>query len=184
MTENWRPVAGFDGRYEVSDLGRVRSLARRCSIRNGTRTVPAKILTPQPHVFGYKTVLLQARDLGIGPRPFTIHTLVLEAFVGPRPEGAEGCHGPNGITDNTLGNLRWDTHAANMRDKVLQRTAASGEQHGQAKLTWAKVREIRAQRQDGASLRQLAQTFEVSKGTIGFITTGKTWRESDDACRQ
>lgn len=47
-----------------------------------------------------------------------VHVLVLEAFVGPRPDGLQGCHWNDIKTDNRLENLRWDTASANMHDKV------------------------------------------------------------------
>lgn len=47
-----------------------------------------------------------------------VHLLVLEAFVGPCPPGLEGCHTNGDGLDNKLTNLRWDTHAANMQDRL------------------------------------------------------------------
>lgn len=119
--EQWRPVLGFEGYYEVSDHGRVRSLAREVRAGYGrTRWMPGQMLHPCVHnPYGHVLVILSAA----GQRKTrTVHRLVLEAFVGPRPDGLEACHGPGGGGDNHLTNLRWDTHSANVRDSVADRT--------------------------------------------------------------
>jgi hypothetical protein len=73
----------------------------------------------------------------------SVHLLVLEAFVGPRPPGLEGCHANDIKADNRLVNLRWDTRKSNTRDKVRNDRIARGERNAWAKLTEAKIREIR-----------------------------------------
>lgn len=107
--ETWKPVVGHEGKYEVSDHGRVRSLGNR-----------ARILKPFAHSAGYPTVALPG-----GYRrqvTTTIHRLVLTAFVGPRPEGCEGCHGDGNPMNNHLSNLRWDTVLANAADRTAHGT--------------------------------------------------------------
>lgn len=117
MTEQWRPVIGYEGSYEVSDLGGVRSLERVAMRRNGSpMPVPARILkTYRTPPVGYRAVKLQngGRETRVGLR---VHVLVLEAFVGPRPEGYVGCHNDGDIDNNTPPNLRWDTQKANLAD--------------------------------------------------------------------
>ena len=114
MTERWKDVPGYEGYYQVSDQGRVRSLPRVVHRRNGSRQrIPGRLLQLRLSACGHPRVALcccgRRRD-----RP--IHQLVLEAFVGLCPVNMEGCHN-NGIhTDNRLLNLRWDTHKSNMED--------------------------------------------------------------------
>jgi hypothetical protein len=67
----------------------------------------------------YLTVNLERGD---EKRRVRIHTLVIEAFVGPRPGGLEACHGPGGSDDNSRPNLRWDTRRENMLDEVRHGT--------------------------------------------------------------
>lgn len=64
---------------------------------------------------GYLAVSL--KDEGVRRR-VRVHTLVLEAFVGPRPEGMVACHGPAGLDVNTPANLRWDTPLENIHDII------------------------------------------------------------------
>lgn len=108
MAERWVPVVGYEGLYEVSDEGRVRSLAR-----NGTRGC---ILKHDIHVAGYPGVRL-SRDNR--KKHFTVHSLVARAFLGPRLPGME-CRHLNGIPgDCRLENLMWGTSAQNSQDMIL-----------------------------------------------------------------
>lgn len=115
--ERWLPVVGYEGRYEVSDLGRVRSLDRIIYMKDGRqRPKRGQLMRPltssrQP----YLGIHLWRDGVSATVR---IHNLVLEAFVGPRPDGTEACHGPVGPRDNSLPNLRWDSKVANAKDKM------------------------------------------------------------------
>jgi hypothetical protein len=115
--ERWLPVVGYEGLYEVSDWGNVRSLDR---ISRRGRTLRGRPLAQTKCIYGY----LSASLLKNGERKLVkIHKLVLEAFVCPRPEGMEVCHNNGHGADNRLSNLRWDTHASNNRDRVKHGTA-------------------------------------------------------------
>ncbi|MBN7395680.1 HNH endonuclease [Mycobacteroides abscessus subsp. abscessus] len=116
--EQWRPVVGFEGLYEVSDLGRVRTVPRLVSMGRGYRTVPGRIRKyGHSTTHGYLIVGLSRP----GKRRATtalVHRLVLEAFVGPCPDGMEACHFDGDKTNNRLPNLRWDTRRANQDDAI------------------------------------------------------------------
>lgn len=115
-TETWLPVVGYEGHYEVSDAGGVRSVSRTTTYRDGrVFTYAGQPIKAVPDPRGYLYVALWMNGHGV-TRP--AHQLVLEAFVGPRPEGMETLHG-NGVPgDNRLGNLRWGTHAENAQDTL------------------------------------------------------------------
>lgn len=120
MSEQWKPVVGFEGLYEVSDAGRVRGVDRETIGSNGARHVTkGRIIYAHKMPTGYWFVVLH-RDNCREPRP--IHQLVLKAFVGPRPLDMQGCHNNGDRDDNRLSNLRWDTASANTRDQVLHGT--------------------------------------------------------------
>lgn len=114
--ERWLPVTGYEGVYEVSDAGRIRSLAR-LDARGRRRS--AKVLSPRKTSRDHLSVALYANGTR---RDAQLHHLVLEAFVGPRPAGMEGCHWNDDPADNRLRNLRWDTRSANVRDSVRNGT--------------------------------------------------------------
>jgi hypothetical protein len=114
--EEWRPVVGYEDTHMVSDQGRVKSLPRVVTHRNGrTQRTGGRTQRPTPMRSGHMVVRLCGRG-----RKETryVHHLVLEAFVGPRPPGMECCHEKDIKADNRLAALRWDTHLANMRDQV------------------------------------------------------------------
>ena len=111
-TEKWLPVVGYEGIYEVSDLGRVRGVDRITAKGAFKKGAMKAIQIGKSH--GYPVVSLSK---GGREKTRTIHTLVLSAFVGPRPDDFEACHN-NGIrNDARLSNLRWDTRSANQSDK-------------------------------------------------------------------
>lgn len=109
--ERWEPITSAPG-YEVSDLGQVRGVARVLVMKNGVRrAVPYRVLQPSIDDYGYPMVNLSARTC-------RVHVLVLQAFIGPRPQGMQGCHNNGNPADNRVTNLRWDTSHENCLDVV------------------------------------------------------------------
>ncbi|MEU4016219.1 NUMOD4 motif-containing HNH endonuclease [Microbacterium sp. NPDC028030] len=123
MDETWKPVVGHEARYEVSNMGRVRSLGWRGRDSLGReRDYEPKLMNPTKGSHGYPAVDLRSAS---GRSARLVHHLVLEAFVGPRPAGMEACHGNGNRGDARLVNLRWDTHSANMADSISHGTHAA-----------------------------------------------------------
>lgn len=117
--ERWESVVGFDGFYEVSDLGNVRSLPRVVTYSSGrTCRWQGKLLAPGKTGDRLTVVLCNAE----GQKSHYVHELMLTAFVGPCPDGMEGCHGDGNGTNNVLPNLRWDTRSENTLDRVRHGT--------------------------------------------------------------
>jgi hypothetical protein len=124
----YRPIEGFRF-YRVGSDGSVWG-CQKCG-RGAGRIGPWRRLCPSNGGKGYQLVKLRE---GGQQRNEYVHVLVLEAFVGPRPEGMEACHDPNpDRTCNRLDNLRWDTPSANNHDKDAHGTSNKGENHYQAK---------------------------------------------------
>ena len=121
MTERWLPVVGWEGLYEVSDQGRVRSLGREIARRGFPYRVKPKVMKPTVGCTsrspkGYLGVTLT--PLEGGGRRYLVHQLVLTAFRGRRPKGREGAHSNGDHFCNRLSNLAWKTPKENSRDAV------------------------------------------------------------------
>lgn len=121
--EEWRPVLGYEGQYEVSDHGRVRSLDREIEPYSGrgARSVKGRILKPYRSPRNYFRIGLPIPN-SRKQRWIRVHVLVLSAFVGPRPPGMQGCHNDGDYCNNHLANLRWDTPSSNIRDAIRHGT--------------------------------------------------------------
>ena len=127
--EEWRSVIGYEGLYEVSSYGRVKSLDRTRLNRWGEYTMPGRVLKSAKDAKGYPLVAM-AKDGKLKSR--RVHLLVLEAFIGPRPSGMFACHTDGDASNSWVGNLRWDTASANTYDKIRHGT------HTQAAQTHCK----------------------------------------------
>lgn len=128
--ERWLPVCGYEGLYEASDQGRVRSLDRTIIAQGARgphkRTYKGKILRPGvTRSTGYLSVILYKGNKGES-RP--IHVLVATAFLGPG-DGLHVLHCDGSRDNNRLENLRWGTRSDNLRDAVRHGT------HPQTKKT-------------------------------------------------
>lgn len=109
----------------------------------------------------------------------TLHRLVLEAFVGPRPEGMEACHFPDrSPLNNRLDNLRWDTPKANSGDKQVHGTIVFGEQQPMAKLTNETAEQARLAYAAGASPKDLAAQYGVQLTVMTACLKGRTWKRA------
>jgi hypothetical protein len=118
----WRPVPGYVGRYEVCNEGLVRAVPRRIQTENGLRIIKQRVLKPHLNKDGYEAVGLW---LNRHPKTFFIHRLVLEAFVGPMPEGNVTRHLDGNCRNNHLSNLAYGTRLENSADMLRHGTWAN-----------------------------------------------------------
>lgn len=173
--ERWLPVPRYEGLYEVSDLGQVRSLDRYIRGKYGSRFLRGRVLHPGSPRNARRTVSL-CRD---GERETRlVGNLVLEAFVSPRPVGQVIRHGRagGGALNDSLDNLEWGTPEENMgADCLRDGTDRRGEKCGMAKLTAAIVTEMRIRYLAGETVTSLAAEFGVSESTASNAITGKRW---------
>lgn len=168
--EEWRSVVGFEGIYEVSDMGRVRSLDR-IDFGGGHRI--GFVLSPGKTHKGYMRVgLTKGRDR----RNHSVHTLVLTAFKGSKPLGTEAAH-DNGIRDdNKAENLFWRTPFANNQDRRRHGTLPLGETHHAATISEATARLIKARLATEPLSRDVAAEFHIPKSIVDAIRCGRSWR--------
>lgn len=161
----WAPVLGFEETHKVSSDGQVVRLARVFVDKLGRKKpLPQRLLIPTRKSNGYLHLTLQ-RDGE--QKTLHLHRIVLEAFVGPCPDGMEGLHKNDVKADNRLDNLRWGTHIENCADRS---------RHGKSQfaLTYEEAVQIRYCRGRLTQL-QTGELYGVSQTTVSAIQLGKIW---------
>lgn len=165
-TETWKDIPGYEGRYQVSDLGRVRSLDRRVNIGNGfTRMMRGRILRPaasknNPHLYVI---------LGHGTAGSPVHQLVARAFHGPRPEGQEVRHLDGDPQNNRADNLAYGTRTENLLDIYrVGGTRPGGLNASQALNIFQRL-------QKGEKGVDLAMEYGVSESCVSAIKKRRTF---------
>jgi hypothetical protein len=171
LSETWKPIVGYEGLYEVSDLGRVRGVDRIDA--SGYRR-KGKILRGGTTPKGYRIVALFRDSIR---KDVSVHDLVLTAFTGPRPPGLVAAHGNGVHADNRAVNLRWTTQSDNLNDRYLHGTDISGDKHylrrrpelrlrreanPHSKLTEGTVERMFDLRAAGVKLKEIASYFDIS----------------------
>jgi hypothetical protein len=111
-------------------------------------------------------------------RQTKVHILVLEAFVGPRPDGMVCRHLDGNPQNNRLSNLRWGTPEENYADRRLHGTHNTGSRNGRAKIDESDVIAIRQRLAAGHKQAAIAQDFGISLGIVAHISAGRTWKSA------
>ena len=175
--EEWRPVVGYEGLYEVSSHGLVRGVDRYVIGTNGRRLWKGRTLKTQSHDrTGHPRLSLCS-----GGRPVThfVHTLVCEAFHGARPPGGVTRH-LNGVpSDNRAENLAWGTVQDNIDDRDAHGTTVRGEQSWNVSLNESVVREVRRLRSLGFTYPEITDATGVEKTHAWQIVKRKIWAHVD-----
>jgi hypothetical protein len=178
MNENieiWRDVIGYEGSYQVSNLGRLKSLTRKMFGSN--KIVKGKFIRPSNNK-GYLYVVLRKNGL---PSTFVVHILAAKAFI-PNPLNLPEVNHKNLVkSDNRVENLEWNTKQDNMdhakRNGVIER----GEDASLAKLKWTEIKEIRKSYFEdiNAKQRTLGEKYNVRGQNISSILQNKTWFDAE-----
>lgn len=180
--ERWKWVKGFRGSYMVSTHGRVYSIPRKITPNQyggQSRKIRGRFLKLiKANNTGYPYVNLYcARSV----RRYNVHSLVLNSFVGPCPEGMECRHINDVKGDNHLSNLCWGTREQNIGDRKLNGKGNEGERHGMSKLNEKAVKEIKnnekiESRYYRKTHKHYAIKYGVSAAAIQMVAAGKTWK--------
>ena len=163
LHEVWLPVVEHEG-YEVSSLGRI------ASIQKGERFVRK----PNSATV-YLSVSFKKRPEDSGQTSKNIHSVVAEAFIGPRPEGMVVRHIDGNRYNNAASNLAYGTPNENVYDSVKHKTY-KGSKNGRAVLDERHVFLIRMLLDKGINCSELSRQLKVSVGTIHAIKTGRNWK--------
>lgn len=175
MNEQWKSIPGYEGFYEASTMGRIRSVDRIVLAYNarGRRLVEQKrqgkiLIRANPDKTGYLTTCLCRDGKSKTKR---VNSLICAAFHGPAPAGMICCHWDGNKLNNKPDNLRWDTHKANQEDRLRHGTDLRGSEIGTAKLSTDQVAEIRAGMRQKDALRK----FGIGKSQFYRIKRGESW---------
>ncbi len=172
MTETWKDIPGYEGRYQVSDLGNVRSLDRYVKggpgrVRIAKGRMLSMITMPKNRYFSV-TLWKDNTYLWI-----SVHKLVALAFLGGCPEGKETLHSDGNPENNRVGNLRYGTRKENVADAIKHGTHIKGATQGSAKLCDEDVIFIK---NSPLNQRILGELFGVHQSNISRIKNTKAWK--------
>lgn len=175
MQEIWKDINGYEGLYQVSNLGNVRSMDRIVIYSDGRKVkTKGKLLKPTMRKSGYYYVSLSRNS---DCPKFDVHRLVAQAFVDnpynhPVVNHLDGCK-----TNNAASNLEWTTHTENIRHafKMGLNKGTKGSINGQAVLTESDVIQIK-ELLGTMTGRKIAKQFNVSEATISAIKHNTLWK--------
>jgi len=166
MTEEvWLPVRGYETRYEVSDLGRVRSIQYLGKPR-------LLMLKPMANSGGYLTVALHKGGVQSSAM---VHTLVADAFIGPRPLGMTINHLSGVKAQNAASNLEYCTHSENNKHAVRMGLRSNAGVKSRHTLDDAKVIEVRRLVASGMKQKEIAMMMNVDPSCISRANSGARW---------
>lgn len=162
MTEEWRPVVGYEGLYEISDRGRVR---RSGNDALGRPRYIGRILALTLFKQGYVKINLYKNSQ---VKTKKVHCLVAEAFIGPKPLGMDTNHKDGNKTNNCISNLEYITRRANCRHAldVLGHKPPSGERHWKSRMSDKDISIIKKRAASGEKIVDLAREYRVVTSLI------------------
>jgi uncharacterized protein (DUF433 family) len=166
--EKWLPIPEYEGRYDISNYGKVRSY------QNGRD----KIAIPKiiKLWIGKKGYMYANLSKFYKRHNILISGMVAKVFLGPKPTGKEVSHIDGNRKNNFIGNLIYETHSENMQRAVRQNTMCCGERHPKHKLTEIQVRRIIKKLAQGIRPYILAKEFGVDSDSIRDIYHRQSWK--------
>ena len=174
-SEEWRAIPGYEGLYEASSMGRVRSLDKVVPhLRYGAYTIRGKTLKLSTlNKYGHLRVGIYSEGR---QRVRLVHHLVLETFVGPRPEGACCRHLDGDPGNNRPENLKWGTMQENSDDRVRHGNSGLGEARAGAKHKASDaILVAKLYVQDGMRRCDIIRATGYGHNFVYAVTSGKTW---------
>ena len=172
MKEIWKDIKGYEGSYQVSNLGRVKSLSREIyfSNRDYINLTKEIILKPGNNGKGYLCVSFSKNNR---QKSFRVHRLVAKAFIPNLKNKPQVNHKDGDKKNNCIENLEWCDNYENFQHALKNNLIASGVRAGMSKLTKRQVLEIC---KDSRSFRVLGKIYGVNSSNISDIKNRKSWK--------
>lgn len=188
--EVWKDVVGYEGIYQVSNFGKIRSVDRHVTYYNTfankecVKFLRGKVLKLQVSKHGYYTICATTLDRDTVRKTISVHRIVAEAFL-KNPENKPTVNHKNGNKlDNSVLNLEWATVSENVQhayDSGLAHSVISlftrrGEDHHKVKLNNSDISRIKELRAEGLKLKEISSMYSVSFSLISQICRGEIWK--------
>jgi len=171
--EIWKQVVGYEGFYEVSNLGNIKSITRDVNTkgskkRRHTGKPLKKILGSTGYLCAHLSKFNQSRPMGI-------HRLVAHAFIGPQLTGYHTMHLDGDRTNNNIKNLRYGSPTCNAAFKVDDGTISRGIKRYNAKLSESKVKNIRELATQKIPYKHIAEKYNIGITTVCAVVKRQNW---------
>ena len=179
MTEIWKDIKGYEGFYQVSNIGKIRSVDRLVhNPRYGFQKLKGKLLSASPNSHGYPQIGLTQKGKR---KTLKVHSLVALYFLDKISNKNEVNHKDGDKLNNRVENLEWCTRSENILHAFAfdLKEKPKGELNGQSKITKAEVIEIREMykgRGKGLSLAKIALIYNLGSTQVSRIIKKQSWR--------
>lgn len=171
--EIWKDIKGYEGSYQVSNLGNVKSLDREMMVNGGIKQYYSQVRKPSVMKDGYLAMTLWRDSKG---KSLRVSRLVAAAFL-ENPDGYDQVNHKDGIKENNnVDNLEWCSSSQNAQHALRVGLRKSGENHSCSKLTNFQVRQVPNLLAQGFSQKYISNLYGVSYSTIKNICQGRKWQ--------
>lgn len=169
--EVWKDIPGYEGLYQASNLGRIKSLSKKLWNGHGYFYSKEKILKPglssNKEENKRRLMVVLCKDV---KKTWSVHKLIAITFLGEKPEELIICHNDGNHLNNRVDNLRYDSYKENTRDILKHdRTIAK------SKLNIENIINIRKEYSNGVKVKNITKKYNISENTVYNIISKRTY---------